>query len=1299
MRTNRFVVAAVAVFGVAFAGAGGSPSAHAASARGVARPEHAPPAAIAPYSREPTENRPYAVCPPPTERRVSCMAAAVPFRNGKPVVGPGLEGSGEKGGFSPVDLRSAYGLPNAGAAGRTVAITIAYDDPNAASDLATYRSRYGLPPCNSENGCFRRVNQTGEEGNYPATNSGWALETSLDLDMVSATCPQCHILLVEADSSYLSDLSAAVETTVTLGAQVVSNSWATEEFFGESEEDHYFEHPGIPMLFASGDWGYGVYYPAASPGVVAVGGTSLTKSGNSRGWQETAWSGAGSGCSAYETKPAWQKDEGCNGRTVTDVSAVADPATPVSVYDSFEESGWVLLGGTSVATPIMAGVEALSSEDVRAMGPAAFDRIGTGGGMFDVTEGENGPCGAFSEGDFSATYLCQSDVGYDGPTGWGTPPGPLSLPVAITEAASTLAAVQVILHGTVNPGGLATEYRFEYGETTSYGESVPVPAADAGGGSGYVAVNQALEGLKGQTPYHYRIVAMNSAGTFPGNDRVFGTTPPTVVTGSADEIGISHAVLHAKVNPEGLDTAYYFEYGPTTSYGFKAPTRAGDAGSGTSQVGVSGAIGGLSGGGIYHYRVVAKNVAGVVYGADRTFVTAPARWTEEDLPQPPNSGGGHWATGVSCVGSEECVAVGANWNLEVHTRATLAEFWDGTSWTVMDTPNPPGLDEGWSHNWYAWLTSVSCVSSTACVAVGYYRDPSEIVKPMAEVWDGEEWTLNALLWPEGAQLTQLTGVSCAKATGCTIVGRYQQSGKEKALILRWDGISWTTQAAPVPETATSSWLSGVSCSATTACTAVGGYDYGTNGTATLALRWNGSAWAIQPTPNPGPRSDAQLHSVSCPTATACTAVGYYRIGYTDVGLAANWDGSSWTAQFPPTPEEEGALSNVSCISATVCTAVGSYYGNSEIDHGWHSLVERRDGNNWSLLEAATFSISPGWWHEEPLSGVSCAEACTAVGTRLAAPEGQMATPVAFAEHELLPPFASFSMDDEEPFSGQLVTFDGSSSSEPDGTIESYEWDFGDGGQATGVEPSHSYVRAGDYTITLTVTNAAGQTGKISHLVRVRNVRPIAAFEVTTKSPFATQPVSFDASSSSDSDGAIAGYEWNFGDGSQGTGINPSHAYAQAGEYTVTLIVSDDEGASAQVAHQVDVAEPPLPDPRPGENPGEKEPPKPPQVEPTGFGIKHIRGGRHGKILLTLRVWGGGRLSADARIRANGQTQPYGTGSLGIGGDGFYSLTLAPRSGGFRALRSSSDPRFEITVSFQPNAGEPIVKRKAFVLRR
>ena len=449
---------------------------------------------------------------------------------GHQALGPSYEGGGVYGGFSPSDLHSAYNLPGTGGAGLTVAVTIAFDNPKAESDLAAYRNYYGLPPCTSASGCFKKVNQYGETGNYPAGDEGWALETSLDLDMVSATCPQCHILLVEASTPNYEDMAAAVEKAAQLGADVISNSWASEEFPEETLEDQHFNHPGIPTLFASGDWGYGVEYPAASPYAIAVGGTSLKPAGDARGWSESAWGGAGSGCSQYEPKPSWQTDTGCAMRTVADVSAVADTQTPVSVYDTYGLPGWILLGGTSVATPVVAGIEALSSSAFRAAGPSAFWRAGYGTGFFDVTEGENGPCARESSDGFAATYLCQGSIGYDGPTGWGTPNGPFSLPVAVTEEA-TVSGGKVTLRGSVNPNGLSTEYLFEYGETTAYGSAVPVPNGNAGSSSDYVALSQTIEGLKPETPYHYRITAINS-GTFHGVDRTFGITPPSATTGT-----------------------------------------------------------------------------------------------------------------------------------------------------------------------------------------------------------------------------------------------------------------------------------------------------------------------------------------------------------------------------------------------------------------------------------------------------------------------------------------------------------------------------------------------------------------------------------------------------------------------------------------------------------------------------------------------------------------------------------------------------------------------------------------------
>ena len=315
-------------------------------------------------------------------------------------------------GLNPVDLRSAYKLTSTGGTGKTIAIVDAFDDPNAAADLATYRAQFGIPACTAASGCFRKVDQNGGTS-YPTGNVGWGQEISLDLDMASAICPNCKILLVEAASSSIVNLGTAVNTAARLGANVISNSYGGGEFSGETSVDtSYYRHAGVAVVASSGDTGYGVQYPAASRYVIAVGGTTLTKATNARGWSETAWNGAGSGCSAYEQKLPWQHDAGCPRRTVADVSADANPSTGVSVYDTYGSGGWLKFGGTSVAAPIIGGVYALGTAAFTWASSLPYANVGS---LFDVIGGSNGSCGG--------SYLCTSVAGYDGPTGLGTPNG------------------------------------------------------------------------------------------------------------------------------------------------------------------------------------------------------------------------------------------------------------------------------------------------------------------------------------------------------------------------------------------------------------------------------------------------------------------------------------------------------------------------------------------------------------------------------------------------------------------------------------------------------------------------------------------------------------------------------------------------------------------------------------------------------------------------------------------------------------------------------------------------------------
>ena len=320
-------------------------------------------------------------------------------------------------GYNPVDLKNAYKLP-AGTTTATVAIVDAMDDPNAEADLAHYRAQFGLPPCTTANGCFKKVGQTG--GAVPAADQGWAEEISLDLDMVSAICPTCHILLVEATTSSIANLGAAVNFAASQpGVVAISNSYGGSEYSAETADSaSFFNHPGKAITVSSGDGGFGVEFPAASQFVTAVGGTTLTRNTSARGFTETVWSGAGSGCSRFIAKPTWQHDTGCTRRTVADVSAVANPSTGVSVYDTFlpaGQGGWLVFGGTSVAAPIIGAVYALAG-NATTVNAGSFSYAHTAS-LFDVTSGKN------TNRACTPAYLCTGEVGYDGPTGNGTPNG------------------------------------------------------------------------------------------------------------------------------------------------------------------------------------------------------------------------------------------------------------------------------------------------------------------------------------------------------------------------------------------------------------------------------------------------------------------------------------------------------------------------------------------------------------------------------------------------------------------------------------------------------------------------------------------------------------------------------------------------------------------------------------------------------------------------------------------------------------------------------------------------------------
>ena len=317
-------------------------------------------------------------------------------------------------GKTPAQIQSAYKLTGLSANSRTVAIVDAYGYPNAERDLGIYRTQFGLPACTRANGCLKIVNQTGGSS-LPATNVGWDQEQALDLDAVSAACPSCKILLVQAKTASFANLGTAVNTAAaSSGVVAISNSYGGGDA-SDGTYGHYYNHSGIAVTASTGDNGYqGASFPASSHYVTAVGGTSLKTSTNTRGWTETVWSGAGSGCSTLNTAPSGQTTAmtNCSGRAMADVSADADPATGLAVYapTSSTSSSWAQYGGTSLSSPIVASVYALSGNTA---GYANNIPYAHPSGLFDVTSGSNGSCASW----------CAAKTGWDGPTGLGTPNG------------------------------------------------------------------------------------------------------------------------------------------------------------------------------------------------------------------------------------------------------------------------------------------------------------------------------------------------------------------------------------------------------------------------------------------------------------------------------------------------------------------------------------------------------------------------------------------------------------------------------------------------------------------------------------------------------------------------------------------------------------------------------------------------------------------------------------------------------------------------------------------------------------
>ena len=600
---------------------------------------------------------------------------------------PAIAAAGAPQPGTPAYLQQAYDLSylseTAGAT-QTVAIVDAFDDPNAESDLDAYRTEFGLPACTSASGCFTKVNQNGGT-TYPTSDTGWELEISLDLDAVSALCPNCHIDLVEANSAGTSDLAAAELEADELSPNVISDSWdvpLSGRLARQFPQSGDYTFKGVTTVAASGDAGYpGAStndFPAALPDVTAAGGTTLepasaSGAASAREFTESAWSDAGSGCNLGASKPAWQTDSGCTGRSYADISADADPDTGMQVYDS-TDGGWVVVGGTSEATPLIAAYYALLGS--AAQGPSwAYANASL---LNDPSTGSNGSCAT------SIAYICDAGPGYDGPTGVGSISGAVTtgapgISGPGTNGTYTLSttATGAQLSGGVYPNGIDTSYWWEYGPTTDYGQQTP--ATDIGSGSAPVAVSDALTGLAPGTTYHYRLVAQNVTGTEYGYDFTLTTpasstssptqgtatapttttpsptptptttttttttsTPPVTEGGSGSSgtstsptgaplvtnlrvaPAASGATISATIAGRGAATTYALQYGPTASLG---RTTSGSLASSKSNATVTWALRGLSPGEVYYLRAVATNAAGSTQSTLIRFRTSPVTIT------------------------------------------------------------------------------------------------------------------------------------------------------------------------------------------------------------------------------------------------------------------------------------------------------------------------------------------------------------------------------------------------------------------------------------------------------------------------------------------------------------------------------------------------------------------------------------------------------------------------------------------------------------------------------------------------
>ncbi len=559
-----------------------------------------------------------------------------------------------------------------------------------------------------------------------------------------------------------------------------------------------------------------------------------------------------------------------------------------------------------------------------------------------------------------------------------------ALPRATTEGGSEQTETSVKLSGSVDPEGTYTTYHIEYG-TEAENYSAATPENSAGEGSASVPVSATVTGLQAGTTYHYRITANSAEGTAVGVDNTFTTTghapppPPTVTTEGASGITAYTATLKATVNPNSLDTHYDFEYG-TTSALFEryAPAPPGnDAGSGSTPVQVGAELTELAPNTMYYYRSVATNSTGTTYGVEKEFKTLPP-WAIQSTQNPHGSSEADGFMGVSCWLATACDAVGSNTNSEDEIIG-LVERWNGSGWEVQSTPKSTGATED-------SLESVACRSVNECEATGYAEVAEGKHVTLAERWNGTAWSIQST--PTQGNTSNLVSVSCSSTSECVASGvDLSSAGKQSTLVELWNGKEWKIlTTATLPKEDERSWFESVSCPSSKHCTAVGVVVTTLNGIVPLAESYNGSKWTLQTTPTPENSLEAQLSGVSCSATSACTAVGEYYSSTEKAyrALIERYNGTSWQLQESPSPvgkpapkESHWSLHAVSCPTSSSCVAIGSYAESASARN--LLLGEQWNGTSWEPALPVD-RTGTGVVSDEPRA-ISCSAAltCTLAG--------------------------------------------------------------------------------------------------------------------------------------------------------------------------------------------------------------------------------------------------------------------------------------------------------------------------------